>query len=217
MATRAQLRTWLRRRLQETSEGIWTNSVLNSYLNEGLQVVSAAIALAEPEFVIYQDLRDITINEDLYLLPTNCDRVIEVWALDDDEYVQLEFRRRKDQNDPAKTTTTTSYSLQGRYIRIHPMPAATVVEGIRLFYVPILSLSSETEVPPIPVNLQKGVVYAAQIIAYGDTAETTDKDYTQKELDAVLNTIRSTYDQNADQDEMLTFPSNLRITSQDVE
>lgn len=215
MADRAEFRTWLQRRLQDTSATIWSVSVLNSYINIGLQDLSAAIRRIEPEFVVYVDTRDTVANEDLYQVPVNCEQVLEVWLKDtaSAEYERLEFRRRKDivENE----STEPSYSMQGRYILINPTPAVATVAGIRLKYVPILSLSSDAEVPPIPISLHKGIVLAAQIAAYGDTSESADKEAVNKEYTQFVAQNVFATDVNADQDELLTFPTNLRIQALD--
>lgn len=231
--TRAQLRGWLRRRLQETSATIWQDDVLNLYINEGLHELAAALALAEPEFALFTDVRDIEVDKELYQVPSNCDRVIEVWfkGPGETDYFQLDYRRRRDQNnsdhrhfdsftgenfDQPRRSSVVSYGIQGQFIRIHPTPETDIDDGLRLVYVPIVSLAEDAESPPIAANIQRGAVLAAQLYAYGDTAESTDKAAVQEELNMVLNRIKSTYDRNADNDELLTFPSNLRITSQDV-
>lgn len=223
MASRAQIRTWLQRRLQDTSAATWTATVLNDYINEGLRDLCAAVRRIEPEFVVYTDQRNIDINERLYLVPTNCERVLEVWTKENAtaDYERAEYRRRISQDEQDEDTTTnslgveTSYAMEGRYIRLHPSPAAAVALGLQLKYVPILALSSDAEVPPIPTSLHRGIVLAAQIVAYGDTAEVADKEAVEKELAKFLALNVAEHDVNADNDEFLTFPSNLRITAQD--
>ena len=107
--------------------------------------------------------------------------------------------------------------MQGRYLKISPIPDADSDEGIKLIYVPILSMSSDAEVPPIPVSLHFGIVMAAQLVAYGDTAEVSDKEAVTKELDRFIGLNVVEHESNADGDEFLTFSSNLRITAADYE
>ncbi len=222
MADRETLRTWLRRRLQETSAAVWSDATLNFYINEGLFELGQAITRAEPEFALYEDTRSLIADEDLYLLPTNCERLVEVHlSTDGTNYEQIEYRRRRDQNriagvgDEVDTSIQQTYSRRGQYIRIWPAPTATVASGLKIVYVPVLSLSADDEVPPIVTSLHRGIVIAAQLQAYADTAESTDKQAVQAELDRYLGLIKDNYEVDEGQDEFLTLPYNLRITAQD--
>ena len=213
---RADLRGWLQRRLQDSSEGVWSETTLNTYINQGARKVATMLGRAEPEHVLYTDLRDIEGGEELYLIPTNCKRVIELWMLNDNgKYERLSYRRRRDQAD--NVSTEPSYSMQGRFIKLDPEPEDDVTDGLKLVYVPIMSLSSDDDSFPMSSDMDLGVVLEAQLLAYGDTAEAADKQAVMEELKNFYANIVIEEDINADADEFLTFPKNLRYSSADLE
>lgn len=212
MATRAQLRTWLRRRLQETTAAQWTDATLNDYVNEGYREVGEAIKGVDPEWLVYQDSHNIVVDQALYKFPTNMDTLIELWHRSSTavEYARLDYRRRRAHEDDT-SSSSVSYSVKGRYIQISPTPSTAVTKGLRLDYVPVPSLGEETAVPDLPAGLHKGIVFSAQLLALGDTAETTDKAATQKELDRFLVRAQQVFDTNRDADSFLTPDSDLKM------
>jgi hypothetical protein len=213
MATRAQLVTWLRRRLQETSPAQWTNSTLQDYVNEGYRELGDAIKAVDPEWLIYSDSHDIVANQELYKVPTNMDSIIEVWYKNASaaEYTQLDFRRRRSQNRDGAGETEVSYSMKGKYIRLHPIPSTNITKGLWLDYVPVPSLGEDSAVPDLPAGLHRAIVFSAQLLALGDTSEATDKAAVREELDRFLVRAQQFYDTNRDEDEFLTPDTDLML------
>lgn len=213
MATRAQLLTWLRRRLQETSAAQWSDATLQEYINDGYREVAEAIKMVDPEWLVYTDSHNIVANQELYKLPTNCDSIIAVWykGSASAEYKQLDYRRRLTQDKLDVSASEVNYSIKGRYIKLSPKPTTAVTAGIKLDYVPVVSLGDDTDVPEFPASLHKGIVFAAQLLALGDTAEVSDKQQVQTELDRMLVRAQQTYDTNRDQDEFITPDDDLKM------
>lgn len=218
MATRTQMVTWLRRRLQETSSAQWTDSTLQDYINEGYREVADAIKSVDPEWLIYRDSHDIVVGQGLYKFPTNMDTMIGLRYRGSAtaEYAPLEFRRRKSQEDDT-TSSKVSYSVKGRYIVISPTPTTAITKGLLLDYVPVVSLGEDSAVPELPAGLHKGIVFAAQILALGDTAETSDKAATREELDRFLIRAQQFYDSNRDEDEFITPDGDLKMYPEGLE
>jgi hypothetical protein len=210
MATRSQLVTWLRRRLQEVSAAQWTDSVLQDYVNEGYREVGDAIKSVDPEWLVYRDTHNIVSGQELYKFPTNMDSMIELWYRGSAtaEYSRLDFRRRRSMESDV-SSSEVSYSTQGRYIKISPAPTTNISAGLRLDYVPVVSLGEDSAVPDLPAGLHKGIVFAAQILALGDTAEVSDKAATREELDRFLIRAQQFYDTNRDEDEFITPDNDL--------
>jgi hypothetical protein len=216
MATRAQLRTWLRRRLQEATPAQWTEAALNDYLNEGLRNVQQHIEKVDPEAFIYIDAADTVASEDLYPFPVNMKSIVllEYKTSSGAEYAKLPQRtRRQVRADLAsnRTSASPSYALQGRYFKIAPAPTAAVTDGIQLTYVPALAMGSDSDVPELPVDLHLGIVLSAQLIALGDTAEATDKRAVREELAAVLLSIPIHYRVSNDDAELLAVDSDVKF------
>ena len=141
MATRTQLRTWLRRRLQETTAAQWTDATLNDYINEGYREVGDAIKAVDPEWLVYQDSHNIVVDQYLYKVPTNMDSLIELWYRSSNtaEYSRLDWRRRRSMETDT-SSSQVSYSVKGKYIQISPTPAPAVTKGLRRDYVTVPSL-----------------------------------------------------------------------------
>ena len=213
MATRAQMVTWLRRRLQEVSAAQWTDSVLQDYINEGYRELGDAIKAVDPEWLVYQDSHDIAADQFRYKYPTNMDTLLEVWYRDSaaSDYVRLEFRRRRSQDNDSSDVTDVSYSTKGRYIILKPIPSAAITKGLRIDYVPVPSLGEDSAVPDLPAGLHRAIVFAAQLLALGDTSEATDKAAVREELDRFLIRAQQFYDNNRDEDEFLTPDSDLML------
>ena len=212
MATRTQLRTWLRRRLQETTAAQWTDATLNDYINEGYREVGDAIKAVDPEWLVYQDSHNIVVDQYLYKVPTNMDSLIELWYRSSNtaEYSRLDWRRRRSMETDT-SSSQVSYSVKGKYIQISPTPATAVTKGLQLDYVPVPSLGEESAVPELPAGLHRGIVFSAQLLALGDTAESTDKKQVQEELERFLVRAQQFFDTNRDEDEFLTPDTDLTL------
>ena len=215
MATRAQLVTWLRRRLQEVSAAQWTDSTLQDYVNEGYRELGDAIKGVDPEWLVYQDSHDVVSGQDLYKFPTNMDSLIEMWYRSSTatDYVKLDFRRRRSQDSDSSNSSSNgvSYSTKGRYIVLKPTPTSAVTKGLRIDYVPVPSLGEDSAVPDLSAGLHRGIVYAAQLLALGDTSEATDKAAVREELDRFLIRAQQFYDTNRDEDEFITPDADLML------
>jgi hypothetical protein len=205
--------TWLRRRLQEVSAAQWTDAVLQDYINEGYRELGDAIKGVDPEWLVYQDSHDIVASQGRYKYPTNMDTLLEVWYRDSatSDYERLDFRRRRSQDNDGSAVTDVSYSTKGRYILVRPTPSSSITKGLRIDYVPVPSLGEDSAVPDLPAGLHRAIVFAAQLLALGDTSEATDKAAVREELDRFLVRAQQFYDSNRDEDEFLTPDEDLML------
>tara|TARA_R100000306_G_C4366149_1_gene137740 strand:+ start:447 stop:1028 length:582 start_codon:yes stop_codon:yes gene_type:complete len=187
-------------------------------LNEGLYEVFNVVRDSDPEPVIYTDTFNIVADDELVPFPTNMESISEVFYRGSSAaaYTRIDFRQRyatHSVNGSGGSTSSTqvSYSVEGRYIRLDPTPPSAVTAGVKLKYVPILSMGSDTEVPPLPASIHRGVVFAAQILALSDTSDTSEKKDMREELDRFLVRLKTSYETNRDQDEFIAPDSDLKL------
>ena len=178
MSTRAQLRNMLKRRLQDTGNAQWTNAVLNDYLNHGLQYMQKRILEVDPMAFVYTDTATLTVDVADYPMPANSMWEVGVFtkATATADYAWLDRIERPWLQAGGSTNWeanpfSAGYARKGRYLVIHPTPTATIAAGLKLEYVPWLTMAADTDVPEVDVGLQEGIVYRAEEIALGDTAQ----------------------------------------------
>jgi hypothetical protein len=207
------MRSMLRRRLQDVGAVSFETADLNTYLNLGLQFMQTAVLQGNPE--AFQEISTtnlITTGDwpELYPKPVGLLKIlkVEVDYNGDGTYSQLK-KARNDQMDQFVLgnveTTLSRWSEKGRWIRIYEPPETAVADGLRLTFVPSLTMGSDTDVPDLPLILHKGIVYEAQLEALGDTDEDMDPttlDVISKKLAVVLDRIPLYYGQDQGEPEV---------------
>jgi len=217
MATRIQLRTWLRRRLQETTPDQWSNSDLNDYLNEGLHWMQQEIEKIDLEAFIYEDSTGIVSGQRKYALPLNLKRIVKLKAKmtsSASDYTTLSRVGSRKCDSPDESQYNT-YAYHGRYLKLQATPTENVTKGLWLEYVPILSMGSDADIPPIPVDLHIGIVFQAQLIAYGDASGSTDKETVRQELADVMLRLPLHYTKVGDEPDRFTVADHYKYEPSD--
>lgn len=177
MATRTQLRAMLQRRLQDSGNAQWADATLNMYLNFALTYVQKEIMKVDPMAFIYSDTANIVSGTAYYPMPSNSMFEIGVYTKATGgeygwlDYVDLPWIQAGGSPNWDANPFNKGYSRWGRYLLLHPEPTASVTDGLKLEYVPWLTMGADTDVPEIDVGLQEGIVYRAEEIALGDTAQ----------------------------------------------
>ena len=178
MSTRSQLKSMLQRRLQDTGNAQWSDSTLNLYLNMGLQFMQKEILKVDPMAFIYEDTANIVSGTTHYPMPSNSMFEVGVYTREvaGGEYGWLDYIELPgiQAGGPANWQSnpfSKGYSRAGRYLVLHPEPALSITAGISLEYVPWLTMGADTDVPEIDTGLQEGIVFRAEEIALGDTAQ----------------------------------------------
>jgi hypothetical protein len=65
-----------------------------------------------------------------------------------------------------------SYAHKGRFFAIYPTPTTAAAGNLmKLEWVPTLSMGSDSDVPDLVTDLHEGIVYRAEMISLGDTAQ----------------------------------------------
>jgi hypothetical protein len=193
MATRTQLRSWLQRRLQDSGNAQWADADLNTYLNASLQYIEKEILKVDPMAFIYQDTASIVSGTQYYPMPSNSMFEVGVYTKATGgeygwlDYIELPWIQAGSSSNWESNPFSTGYSRAGRYLVLYPSPTLSVTDGIKLEYVPWLTMGADTDVPEIDAGLQEGIVYRAEEIALGDTAQEAIK--AKEDLAQVIQAI----------------------------
>lgn len=217
---RSTMRTLLQRRISEPVGGDqWSDSDLNSILNEGCHLVQKEIMKLDPHAFIEIDTAPTVNGQNLYAKPTGLWYEHEVgikgtggstwepynrieWS--DTRLFPIPVIRRDDpydQNDYERVSR--GYVNVGRYFWINPAPTDAVADGLRVVYVPTVEMGEDTDVPAIHQALHMAVVVWAQRLILGETHEDIDK--VKDELRDLLGDLPEYYKSSAGRNQ------NLRV------
>jgi hypothetical protein len=163
----------LKRRLHEppTEDGEWTNAELNTLLNEGYKITLLAALEGNPEEAVYEATANLVADQNTYTWPTDLINEIEVNIYDGSKYVPLAPASYEFCRTLTTSGTPTHYARYGRFVYLAPAPSASLVDGLKLVYVPFLGLSEETSIPQLRAQWHPLIVLNAQILALGETAD----------------------------------------------
>src|SRR3990167_3383536 len=200
------MREMLQRQLQDTGAATFSTANLNDYLNMGLQFMESAILAGDPEAFLEISTTNLVTSGDypeLYPKPIGLITVMKVEVDEDGSGYAIASKYDNWQLDDflrdGTSVTTPCWADKGRWIRIYPVPTVAVADGIRLTFVPTLTMGADTDVPDLPLALHRGIVYAARIDALGDTDEDMDAatlDTLTKKLAIILDRIPMYYGQS---------------------
>jgi len=138
----------------------------------GLSYMQRKIQAVDPEFIIYTDTTPLVNAQRDYPKPVGfqfeiCLSVSTDNGGDYDVYEPIDYQTiRKGQSTQEKC-----YAHKGRFFALYPTPTGASDPGIRLEWVPCLSMGADADVPDIVTHLHEGIVYRAEMIALGDTAQ----------------------------------------------
>lgn len=199
--TLAQLRTMVRRRLQEDVADQWSDSELNDLINVALQRMQTAIMRVHPEAFISIATANVVVGSTLqarfYSLPPGFwyETMLELLGTDG-EYAKLERKSYREAR-AADEGSDAFYARHGQYFVLAPAPAAAVTNGLRVTFVPTLSLSADTDVPAIPVGLHAGIVLWAHLFALPESGEAEAQESVRRDLKALTDEIPLVYLESA--------------------
>jgi hypothetical protein len=186
------MKTKLRRRLQETTADLWSDQDIEEILNLALIEMQKEVMKVDPEAFSAIDRADQVVNQEFYQFPAGLWFEREVRLLGDDgtykTITRVAFAERADR-------TTGEDVVYARFDRgnfvLSPIPSVSKINGIELVWVPTLAMATDADVPPIHLGLHGGIVLFGELIANGDTGDSSDD--TLKELARVINSIPQYY------------------------
>jgi len=212
--TRSDMRDMLSRQLQDLDNAAWSVANKNTYLNLGLQFMQSAVLAVDPEAYIEISTTNLIATgdwPDLYPKPQGLIRIFKV-ELDynGDGTYTVAKKLRNDEIVSLRAGNTTQaadgWAQFGRWIKIWPSPTVAATNGLRLTFVPSLTMGADADVPDLPTYLHKGIVYAARLDALGDTDEDVDPavlDAVSKKLAVILDRIPLYFGQDQSEPEQI--------------
>jgi hypothetical protein len=190
--TRGELRTALRRRLQEEVADRWQDTDLNKNLNMAEAEIQKEVMKVDPKAFVYTDRADVVNAQELYEWPAGCWYDVELRLKDSGgEYHPIDRISLHDKWDPTSRVTSCYYRLDAKHFGLVPVPTTNLAAGIELLWVPTLSMALDTDVPPLHIGLHYAIVLMAELISMGDTGDANDE--TVKELARIINSIPQYY------------------------
>lgn len=186
MANRSQLRSGLRRLIQETVADQWTDDNLNEALNESLQSIQEIILMIDPEAFMVWQTRNITKDVRYYLRPTDIIWDVEFSYSDDpaskdyDPLDRVPFRSLRSDSGGRKHTEVPSdpnlqYAKVGAYHYLGWNPDKTIEDALQSVYVPWLTMDEDEDVPAISLGYHRMIKVDAAIKILQETPEDTTK------------------------------------------
>ena len=177
--TRDAMRALLRRRLNETTADNWTDDNLNGLLLEGLRRMETMILRVNPEAFLTSCITDLVQDQSYYLKPTGILYEVRVETKTD---VSAEFKKIEKGDfdsvaDVAELESTGSgrqamrYAHYGKEFFLGPAPSSSVSGGLRVHFVPSISMANDDDVPQLAIPLHLGIVLYAHMLAIGETGE----------------------------------------------
>lgn len=165
------MRTLLRRRLNEVLADNWQDEDLNDVLNLALHRVQKRILTIEPEAFLYIANAPITINQEFIAKPVGMWYEKEVRLLDTATGLYGEIDRLPYHTAKTLTSGDTAYAHFGRFFAIRPIPAASILAGLQVLYVPTLTMAVDSDVPDVNLGLHDAIVKAALLTLLPETGE----------------------------------------------
>lgn len=163
----------LRRRLADTAVVDYEDVDLNQILNDALPFVQKAVIKVDPTAFLLVTRQHIVAGVDLYRRPEGTWSVMKIKARQsngayrslgqpiDDE--QLESISLAAAGSPsANQVGNYRFGFFGDFIKIAPVPTASLADGLEWITVQTLQMANDTDVPALHIGLHNAVVLRAQ-------------------------------------------------------
>lgn len=198
--TLAEIRTQLRRYLNETVSQSWSDADLLVCINQGYWQICKEIAKIDPMAFRTTELHNLVSGTTDYTLTITVKAQLGVMLVErkganstsytKQTRLDLDQIRRSLLDGTLVTggptgTDEGAYALSGQNIvAISPAPTENSTSGLRITYRPVQSLAADGDIPNIPEPLHFAIVYAAQIAALGETYSETER--IEKRLNEII-------------------------------
>lgn len=178
--TRLQLRTLLRKRIQEVTADQWTDSDLNLLMEMALYDLEKEILSERGDAFIRISTCPRTANKTRFLLPAGCIKTVnvEVKTSASSEYLKLKPRKshKMMEDGSAPVSDKPYYDVLGKWLEIRPAVTTTISAGIRLRWVPTLTMDDDTVTPEPDLVLHEAIALGAKVKAFQETDEDAKAD-----------------------------------------
>lgn len=189
---RSEIRSMVRRHIQETTADNFADADLNTLINTAYQLVVKQVRRVSPDEFLTTALVNTAIGTSLYNKPAGARRILEValLAADGVTYNALPYRNYVDAV-AATSSEDPVFTIRGQQYGIYPAPTAVVVNGIRVTYQPTVTLAADGDTPLVEDTLQYAIALWAALLAKGESPEDDTKQ--SRLLTQILNDIPEDY------------------------
>ena len=204
------IRTHLRRRLQDQAEQQWdVDADLDGLINEACRRVARLATRINPESTIFVSNTDIVAGQTYYPLPDDCITPMQVMlkvSASSGGYRRMKYQPFQysadggftpPSQDPSDATLSLdespTYSRLGKWLVLGVEPSEARTDGIKLIYRPAISLSADTDTPELPISFHYLIVVAAHALALSETGESIAQ--VQEEFSLLAKEVAADYQQ----------------------
>ena len=179
---RSEIRTSVRKLLNESTAGFWSDDDLNNYINMANQRVNSIIAASRSDFFTVSATFNTISGTKSYAWPTDCKyiRRIEVYDTSDPSNIlkldEMKFPRTEAVGswDISYPGQPRMYISRGGQIDLYPIPDS--VYPLRIYYEPRQSdLATDSDSPLSPVDFHDMLVYWTCVLAMLQNSESGDE------------------------------------------
>lgn len=202
--TLSEIRTVLRRQLQDTPAAQFSDAELNAIINEAYVGVQLLVFNADREAHIVWENIPTTINVNWYPMPETfgINRIGIKAAAADTLWTKLTKKALVDV-ELVDSGTKQYYVLRGQWIGIFPAPAVSISDGIQVLHTPVMQLAIDSDVPKVKRPLHMAILWLARLYAQ-DEDEAVDLTKVEARLQSLLNSIPQWYNVNSDAADQLS-------------
>lgn len=172
---RADMRSTLRRRLNEQTPQNWTDGELDQLLNESLFWVQKKVMRVNPLAFLSWFRTGLVANESFYKRPVGSWWEYEVGVKATPSattYTPLDKRPYKTVRDrESAINVDTTWSKMGTFIAILPAPPFDITNGLQIIFTPLLTMAVDTDVPDLHPSLHTQLVTKANQLALQEQPE----------------------------------------------
>lgn len=189
-----QLRTKLRRKVQDVAEVQWTDAEIDEAINQAYYDLQAEVHIVNPESIVYWDNINTVAGTNWYPLPPSFGIIsVSLKPTTGDDYTKLDEKLYEDIK--SLDGTTTYFTRRGEWIGIFPAPSYSVVNGIELMHKPINTLTVDADEPKLKLPLHNAIILAAKIDLLGDTNESSQDD--KEKLSGIIQRLGQWYNMDS--------------------
>jgi hypothetical protein len=171
----------------------WDDTDINRFLGFGLLELEKEILKIDPGAFLEINRADIvgpaTPNNEFYEWPAGMLYETEVSIKDETsgDYVPIRRGTLKEAREAVADATIIYVRYDSNFLMLSPKPSKSIVNGLQVTGVPMLTMAVDTDVPPIKIILQPTIPLFAELFAVPEVGSGDER--TSKELARIVNGI----------------------------
>jgi hypothetical protein len=176
----SQIRTVVRRYVQDTGSVEWSDAEVNQNINDAYYDLQMELQMSNPEAIIAWDTIKLNNDDDWYPKPPTFG-IIQIGiktAASDTSFKRIFPKNYEDilPETGGGPADTFYYAERGDWFAIFPRPTTAVEDGIQVVHRPIDTLTADTDVPKLKLPLHQAICLQAKVFMLSDTNEDAARD-----------------------------------------